>query len=397
MKIALFGTNQIQFSKVYTEEVLKKLSEYGELSRKINRRNLEENRDFLAECEIAFSTWGMPKFTKQEIKEYMPRLKAVFYSAGTVQYFARPFLESGVKVFSAFAANAVPVAEYTFAQITLAAKGYFQAAKYYRVLFPRTLLLADLLPGNFGCKVGLVGLGAIGQMVAKRLMELDVEVYAYDPFVGEEKAAEYGVKLIDVLTGFKFIGEQIGFLEQKNEDNRFIFGFEESYGYLAGSYVRDKDAVVASMLICEMAAFYRTKGISLLQARENMYKKYGNFVHTQKSFTCEGAAGMQRMAEIMADLRENTPKTIGGLTVMKLADYKNSIEYDFVNDTKVALTLPKSDVLTFRLSCDASVIIRPSGTEPKIKAYYTTIGEKREDALALEETISEDFKKILGF
>ncbi len=208
---------------------------------------------------------------------------------------------------------------------------------------------------------------------------------------------EYGVKLLDVLTGFKFIGEQIGFLEQKNEDNRFIFGFEESYGYLAGSYVRDKDAVVASMLICEMAAFYRTKGISLLQARENMYKKYGNFVHTQKSFTCEGAAGMQRMAEIMADLRENTPKTIGGLTVMKLADYKNSIEYDFVNDTKVALTLPKSDVLTFRLSCDASVIIRPSGTEPKIKAYYTTIGEKREDALALEETISEDFKKILGF
>ena len=198
MKIALFGTNQLQFSKVYTPEVLKKLSEYGELSGKINRKNLRENAEFLKDCEIAFSTWGMPKFTKEEIKEYMPKLKAVFYSAGTVQYFARPFLESGVKVYSAFAANAVPVAEYTFAQITLAAKGYFQSAKYYRSLPLRSLVFANSSSGNFGCKVGLVGLGAIGQMVAKRLMDLDVEVYAYDPFVPEEKAAELGVKLISL-------------------------------------------------------------------------------------------------------------------------------------------------------------------------------------------------------
>ena len=198
MKIALFGTNQIQFSKVYTPEVLGKLAEYGELSEKINRKNLRENAEFLKDCEIAFSTWGMPKFTKEEIKEYMPKLKAVFYSAGTVQYFARPFLESGVKVYSAFAANAVPVAEYTFAQITLAAKGYFQSAKYYRSLPLRSLAFANSSTGNFGCKVGLVGLGAIGQMVAKRLMELDVEVYAYDPFVPEEKAAELGVKLISL-------------------------------------------------------------------------------------------------------------------------------------------------------------------------------------------------------
>ena len=198
MKIALFGTNQIQFSKVYTPEVLGKLAEYGELSEKINRKNLRENAEFLKDCEIAFSTWGMPKFTKEEIKEYMPKLKAVFYSAGTVQYFARPFLESGVKVYSAFAANAVPVAEYTFAQITLAAKGYFQSAKYYRSLPLRAFTFANSSTGNFGCKVGLVGLGAIGQMVAKRLMELDVEVYAYDPFVPEEKAAELGVKLISL-------------------------------------------------------------------------------------------------------------------------------------------------------------------------------------------------------
>lgn len=178
MKIALFGTNQLQFSKVYTPEVLKKLSAYGELSEKINQKNLEENADFLSDCEIAFSTWGMPQFTKEEIAEYMPKLKAVFYSAGTVQYFARPFLESGVKVFSAFAANAVPVAEYTFAQITLAAKGYFQAATNYRILPLRALAYANSATGNFGCKVGLVGLGAIGKMVAEKLKALDVEVYA---------------------------------------------------------------------------------------------------------------------------------------------------------------------------------------------------------------------------
>ena len=196
MKIALFGTNQSRFSRVYTPEVLKRLSEYGELSCKINRRNLEENRDFLADCEIAFSTWGMPKFTKEEIKEYMPSLKAVFYSAGTVQYFAEPFLESGVKVFSAFAANAVPVAEYTFAQIALASKGYFQSAKYYRLLFPRAVAFYNSYPGNFGCKIGLVGLGAIGRMVAEKLKALDAQVYAYDPFISEETAKEYGVTLV---------------------------------------------------------------------------------------------------------------------------------------------------------------------------------------------------------
>ncbi len=202
MKIALFGTNQLQFGKVYTPEVLKKLSEYGQLSEKINQSNLKENAEFLKDCEFAFSTWGMPKFTKEEIKEYMPSLKAVFYSAGTVQYFAKPFLELGIKVFSAFAANAVPVAEFTFAQISLATKGYFQASKYYRILPARSLAFANTSPGNFGCKVGLVGLGAIGCMVAERLKALDVEVYAYDPFVSQKKADEYGVKLVSLETIF---------------------------------------------------------------------------------------------------------------------------------------------------------------------------------------------------
>ena len=202
MKIALFGTNQLQFGKVYTSKVLEKLGEYGELSEKINQKNLKENAEFLKDCEIAFSTWGMPKFTKEEIKEYMPKLKAVFYSAGTVQYFAKPFLESGIKVFSAFAANAVPVAEYTFAQINLAAKGYFQAAKYYHILPVRSLAFANSSTGNFDCKVGLVGLGAIGQMVAERLKDLDVKVYACDPFVSKEKADELDVTLVDMETLF---------------------------------------------------------------------------------------------------------------------------------------------------------------------------------------------------
>lgn len=210
-------------------------------------------------------------------------------------------------------------------------------------------------------------------------------------------AAEYGVELREVLTGFKFIGEQIGFLEKDGEDKRYIFGFEESYGYLAGSYVRDKDAVVGSMLICEMAAFYRTKGVSLLQAREAMYKKYGNYVHTQKSFQCEGASGMERMKEIMTGLRTDAPKEIGGLKVVSVADYVASEETDAATGEKTVLTLPKSDVLAFKLEQGASVIIRPSGTEPKIKAYYTTIGETRDEAAKLEEVISEDFKKILGF
>ena len=132
----------------------------------------------------------------------------------------------------------------------------------------------------------------------------------------------YGVELIEVLTGFKFIGEQIGFLEAKGEEDRYIFGFEESYGYLAGSYVRDKDAVVASMLICEMAAYYRTKGISMMQARENLYQKYGVYVHAQHSFTFEGESGMIRMQNIMEHLRTNRPEQIDNLKVIQFADIK---------------------------------------------------------------------------
>ncbi len=208
--------------------------------------------------------------------------------------------------------------------------------------------------------------------------------------------AKYGVELREVLTGFKFIGEQIGFLEAKGEENRYIFGFEESYGYLAGGYVRDKDAVVASMLICEMAAFYRTKGISLIEARKRMYDEYGVYFNKLDNFTCEGASGMERMNEIMSDLRKNPPKSIGGLAVEAVADYEASVK-TYTDGKTEEITLPKSNVITFSLQDSASVVIRPSGTEPKIKVYYTTKGAEKADAVALQQKLSADFTKILGF
>lgn len=209
-------------------------------------------------------------------------------------------------------------------------------------------------------------------------------------------AEKYNVELIDVLTGFKFIGEQIAILEKNNEENRYVFGFEESYGYLAGTYVRDKDAVIASMLICEMAAFYRTKGISLLQARENMYKAYGVYVHSQQSFTFEGAVGMEKMNSIMSQLRENHPSSIGGLNLTAFEDYLSSKATNVITGKTETINLPKSNVLAFRLENNASVIIRPSGTEPKIKAYYTTTGVDHNEAAELETKLKEDFTNIIG-
>ena len=201
-------------------------------------------------------------------------------------------------------------------------------------------------------------------------------------------AKEYGFEVIEV-------GEQIGLLEEKGEENRYVFGFEESYGYLAGTYVRDKDAVVASMLICEMAAYYRTQGISLLQARENMYKKYGVFRHSLQSFAFEGESGMNKMASLMQSLRDNRPTAIGGLTVTSVSDYQTRETTDIATGSKTPITLPKSNVLVFNLEQGAKVVIRPSGTEPKIKVYYTTVGTDMDAALALEAKLQQDFDKIL--
>ena len=208
-------------------------------------------------------------------------------------------------------------------------------------------------------------------------------------------AKDYGVEIIEVLTGFKFIGEQIGLLEAKGEENRYIFGFEESYGYLSGGYVRDKDAVNASMLICEMAAYYRTQGITLMQARENMYKKYGMFLQTLYSFEFEGAAGMNRMNEIMTELRTSHPAEIGGLKVERFEDYKASTAKNILTGEVTELTLPKSNVLAFYLENGCKAIIRPSGTEPKIKTYITARAADRAAAEVIEQKIYADFTKSM--
>lgn len=210
-------------------------------------------------------------------------------------------------------------------------------------------------------------------------------------------AKDYGVEVIDVLTGFKFIGEQIYILEEKNEQDRYIFGFEESYGYLSGTYVRDKDAVVASMLICEMASFYKLQGITILQALQNIYKKYGIYVHRQQSFTCEGETGMQRMNEIMENLRNNMPKNIGGFNVTIFSDYQTSKTLTVSTGNNEIINLPKSNVLGYSLDNGGSIVLRPSGTEPKIKAYYTANESTENEAFAVIDALKADFTKILGF
>ena len=208
-------------------------------------------------------------------------------------------------------------------------------------------------------------------------------------------AKEYGVEVIDVLTGFKFIGEQIGFLEAKGEENRYIFGFEESYGYLSGGYVRDKDAVDASMLICEMAAYYRTQGITLIQARENMYKKYGMFLQTLYSFEFDGESGMKHMEEIMTGLRNDHPTAIGGLKVERFEDYKASTSKNIATGEVKELTLPKSNVLAFYLENGCKAIVRPSGTEPKIKTYITAKAASKAEAEVIEQKIYADFTQSM--
>ncbi|WP_205516032.1 phospho-sugar mutase [Ruminococcus flavefaciens] len=208
-------------------------------------------------------------------------------------------------------------------------------------------------------------------------------------------AKEYGVEVIDVLTGFKFIGEQIGFLEAKGEENRYIFGFEESYGYLSGGYVRDKDAVDASMLICEMAAYYRTQGITLIQARENMYKKYGMFLQTLYSFEFDGESGMKHMEEIMTGLRSSHPTVIGGLKVERFEDYKASTSKNIATGEVKELTLPKSNVLAFYLENGCKAIVRPSGTEPKIKTYITAKAASKAEAEVIEQKIYADFTQSM--
>ena len=188
--------------------------------------------------------------------------------------------------------------------------------------------------------------------------------------LADEVAAHYGVECRNVLTGFKWIGDQIAKLEEKGEEERFIFGFEESYGYLAGSYVRDKDAIVGSMLICEMAAYYRSIGSSIKEELERIYREYGRYLNQVDSFEFPGLSGMDKMAAIMARLRAESPKEIAGCPVIKVTDYQKPEETG----------LPAANVLIFTLEGGATVVVRPSGTEPKVKAYYTTKGKDLAEA-----------------
>ena len=199
-------------------------------------------------------------------------------------------------------------------------------------------------------------------------------------------AKNYGVELRGVLTGFKWIGDQIAQLEAAGEVDRFIFGFEESYGYLAGPYVRDKDAIIGSMLICEMAAYYRSIGSSIKQRLEEIYEKYGRYLNKVDSFEFPGLSGMDKMAGIMDSLRKNPPKEIGGYAVEKATDFKNTEETG----------LPAAKVLTDKLEGAAEVIVRPSGTEPKIKTYFTTLGKTLEEAQAQKDKLAEALKPILA-
>lgn len=207
-------------------------------------------------------------------------------------------------------------------------------------------------------------------------------------------AKKYGCKLIDVLTGFKFIGEQIALLEEKGEENRYILGFEESYGYLPGGYVRDKDAVAASMLICEMAAYYKTKGLSLLDKLEEIFKEFGYFLNAQKSFAFKGQSGMLAMKQLMDNLRANPPKDFAGYKIDKIFDYGTSICYDIKASVNKPITLPKSNVIVYFLEDNSKVVFRPSGTEPKVKLYLGCVADKRENAQKKINEIIESAQQI---
>ena len=199
-------------------------------------------------------------------------------------------------------------------------------------------------------------------------------------------AANYGVELRSVLTGFKWIGDQIAGLEAKGEVDRFIFGFEESYGYLAGPYVRDKDAIVGSMLICEMAAYYRSIGSSIKERLEAIYAQYGRYLNKVDSFEFPGLSGMDKMAGIMDALRKNPPAEFAGYKVVRVTDYLKPEETG----------LPAANVLIYALDGGATVVVRPSGTEPKIKTYFTTLGKDLAEAEAQKEKLAGALKPILA-
>ena len=196
-------------------------------------------------------------------------------------------------------------------------------------------------------------------------------------------AESYGVTMKAVLTGFKYIGGEILALENKHEEDKFIFGFEESCGYLKGTYARDKDAVVASMLVCELAAYFKMQGKSIVDAMNELYETHGHFFAKVQSIELTGADAMEKAANMMANLRSNIPQTIGGAEVTAVRDYKSRSEKNILTGCESAIELPSSNVLEFILGNSGSVIARPSGTEPKVKFYYTAVADTKSAAQEL--------------
>ena len=212
--------------------------------------------------------------------------------------------------------------------------------------------------------------------------------------MAEKIANSYGVEMKNVLTGFKYIGEIIKNLEEKGEEERYILGFEESYGYLAGTYARDKDAVVASMLIAQMAAYYMTQDMTLFDAMQALYEKYGYFKEVQKSVTLEGIDGSTRIMNFMKACRENPIEEVDGKKVVSFSDYSKSEKINIVTNEKETINLPKADVLEYVLEDNRRFIIRPSGTEPKIKFYFFVEGKTNEDAENLMNSLKKAVDEI---
>ena len=211
--------------------------------------------------------------------------------------------------------------------------------------------------------------------------------------LSDQIAKHYGVTMKAVLTGFKYIGGEILELEQKGEEHKYIFGFEESCGYLKGTYARDKDAVVASMLVCEMAASLKKQGKTILDALNELYATYGYYLAYVQSIELTGADAMEKAAKMMADLRSDVPASIGGAVVTGVRDYRSSVDKDLTTGEEKAILLPKSNVLEFLLGSNGSVIARPSGTEPKVKFYYTAVADDKAAAKALLDAMVAQMSK----
>lgn len=209
-------------------------------------------------------------------------------------------------------------------------------------------------------------------------------------------AANYNAEVVNLLTGFKYIGETMTALENNGESERFIVGMEESYGYLVGMHARDKDAVVAAMLICEMAAYYKARGLNLYRAMRALYEKYGRYINIVLSFEFKGESGMKTMLRMMDDLRAAPPTQIGGLPVQAVSDYLAGTMTDTQTLVVTAIALPKSNVLAYKLPDGNGLIVRPSGTEPKIKVYITACAATDTHAESLAARMKTDAARLLG-